>query len=392
MAAGIAAPFVYDPLIAETIEDPYPAFEQMLALHPVYRNEERDFWALSRFDDVRAAIRAWRDYSSSAGVRIDDLLELAVPSPLTMDPPRHDVLRSMPRQPFSTREIAAMEPLVTRHAQRLLDDIAADEEFDAVAQFAKRLPVAVIGELLGLNFDQVSTLKAWADSMLETIPGSSSATPAARAAAENLRAYWVDLLAERRSRPRQDLLSLVAAMEVDGRQLPEDEQVGMCNLIFEAGNATTATLIGNAILALDVFEDQQRWLRDNLDQLPSAIEEFLRFESPVQGLLRVTTSELMMHGVPVPEGSRVLLLLSAANRDPRMWDDPNSLDLSRVPKRNLAFGEGIHFCLGAPLARLEGPIALRLFLERYPKYQVTSKTRFHDVSMRALSSLTVQVG
>lgn len=383
------APFAYDPLSAENTADPYPAYRTMLADHPVYWNEDRCFWALSRFADVQTALRDWRDYSSAAGVRIDDLLELAGPSPLTMDPPRHDALRSLIRKPFSSREMAALAPMVERTANRLLDSARDEEEFDAVAQFAKLLPVAVIGNLLGVDPADVPMLKGWADAMLETVPGSASATDAARSSAHDLRRYWLDLLADRHAKPREDLLSLIAGMIVDGERLPEDEQVGMCNLIFEAGNATTGTLIGNAILAMDRFPEQQRWLRSNLEDLPRAVEEFVRFESPVQGLMRVATTDLDIHGETISAGSTVLLLIAAANRDPRVWDDPDSLDLSRAPQRNMAFGEGVHLCLGAPLARLEAPIAIRLFLERFPAYEVASLERFHDVSMRTLSSLKI---
>lgn len=390
MVAERHATFSYDPFSAENTADPYPAYQGMLADFPVYRSDERNFWALTRFEDVQSALRDWRRLSSAAGVRIDDLLELAGPSPLTMDPPRHSALRNLVRGPFSARELDAIAPLVRRNAEDLVDSFADLSEMDAVAQFAKLLPVAVICEFLGVPREDAPMLKGWADSMLETVPGETGATDAARSGAAILRSYWTERLDERRRGRSEDLLSTIANAAVDGELLPLDEQIGMCNLVFEAGNATTGTLIANALLAMDTHRDQRDWLMSHFDLLPQAVEEFVRFESPVQGLLRVTTEEVTIHDVPIPAGARLLLIVAAANRDPRIWPSPDTLDLSRPAIRNLAFGEGIHLCLGAPLARIEAPIAIRLFLERFPRYEVTALERFHDVSMRTLQSLKVR--
>lgn len=387
------AGFTYDPLSAENTEDPYPAYETLLAEHPIYHNPERDFWALCRFDDVKAALRDWKRLSSAGGVRIDDLLELAGPSPLTMDPPRHGALRSAIRPPFAVKEMPALAGGVETQTALLLDALEPDADgvIDVARSFAKQLPVRVIALMLGIPVDDAGELKALADAMLETVPGEAGATDAARRAAAELRQYWLDAIADRRVTPADDLISAIAHARVDDEVVSVDEQVGMCNLVFEAGNATTSTLIANAILALGEHPEQQRWLRENPDAMPAAIEEFVRYESPVQGLLRTALVDIDIHGATIPAGARVLLVLGAANRDPRIWDEPNQLDLTRDPEPNLAFGDGIHLCLGAPLARLEAPIALRQFLERYPSYEIVGKQRFHDVSMRTLSSLRVKV-
>jgi cytochrome P450 len=207
-----------------------------------------------------------------------------------------------------------------------------------------------------------------------------------------MRAYWTEALDRRRAQQHSDLIASIAATEVDGEPIPLDEQVGMCNLIFEAGNATTGTLIANALHALAVFGSERNWLREHPEKMASAIEEFLRFESPVQSLLRVTRADVTLHDTTIPAGETVLLVLGAANRDPRIWSEPDRLDLARPVQSHLAFGEGIHHCLGAPLARLEAPIAVSLFLDTYPDYSVTSVERFHDVSMRTLKSLVVAPG
>jgi len=383
----------FDPFDGANTEDPYPTYRWLLDQAPAYYNPDRDFWAISRLQDVKSAVMDHQTYSSAAGVRIDDLLALAGPSPLTMDPPRHGLLRNLVRKPFAVRAVAELADMVEGNVDRiladLLEDLPAAGELEVVSRFAKLVPVAVICELLGVPAEDAPMLKGWADAMLETVPGQTGSTPAAIDGARNLRSYWVQALGARRAQPQDDILSAIATAVVQDGPLPEDEQVGMCNLVFEAGNATTGTLIANAILALGTHPAQLDWLQQHPDHLPGAIEEFLRWESPVQTLMRVTTTEVLLHGARIPAGSRVLLVLGAANRDGRVWDAPDELRLDREVVRNLAFGEGIHHCLGAPLARLEAPIALRSFLSAIPEYQVGAVTRFHDVSMRTLKSLTI---
>jgi len=380
----------FDPFDGANTEDPYPTYRWLLEQAPVHYSQGRDFWAISRLADVKSALMDHARYSSAAGVRIDDLLALAGPSPLTMDPPRHGLLRNLVRKPFSVRAMADLTPMIEQNVERLLADLlATGSELEVVTGFAKLLPVAVICELLGVPVDEAPMLKRWADAMLETVPGQVGSTPAAIDGAANLRSYWLAALDAKRARPGEDILSTVATAVVDGEPLSHDEQVGMCNLVFEAGNATTGTLIANAILALGTHPDQMRWLREHPEGMPGAIEEFLRWESPVQSLMRVTTEEVALNGMSIPAGSRVLLLLGAANRDPAVWEQPDELRLDREILHNLAFGEGIHHCLGAPLARLEAPIALRAFLAAIPAYEVGPATRFHDVSMRTLKALTI---
>lgn len=382
---------MFDPFDAANTADPYPVYQRLLRDAPVYRNQERDFWALSRFDDVKDAIMDWERYSSAEGVRIDDLLELAGPSPLTMDPPRHALLRAIVRKPFAPRAIAELAPKIERNVETLLAPLVTESgPVEIVTRFAKLLPVAVICDLLGLPADDAPMLKGWADAMLETVPGQVGSTPAARESASHLRAYWLAELSDRGSHPRSDILTAIATAEVEGGPLPIDEQVGMCNLVFEAGNATTGTLIANAILALAMHPEQRSWLAANPEGMAGAIEEFLRWESPVQGLMRVTRQAVQVHGTRIPAGQRVLLVLGAANRDPSIWPSPDDLRLDREVIRNLAFGEGIHHCLGAPLARLEAPIALERFLGAFPDYRVRDVTRFHDVSMRTLKALWIE--
>jgi hypothetical protein len=381
----------YDPFDAATNADPYPIYRRLLSERPLYYNPERDLWVLSRFADVQAALNDPTTYSSAGGVRADDLLELAGPSPLTTDPPRHGLMRNVVRPLFAPRVMRSLEPTIERSVERLMRTLEGRTQFDVAKDFAKLVPVTVICHLLGVPVEDARMLKMWADAMLETVPGSPSATPAAWAASASVRAYWLDALRARRSRPAEDILTAVSAAQVDGAVLSVDEQVGICNLIFEAGNATTGSLISNAMLALAGFKDRKAWLVANPDGIAGAIEEFVRWESPVQSLLRTTTRAVALYDTVIPVGARLLLQLGAANRDPRVWDDPDTLDLSRPQRRNLGFGEGIHFCLGAPLARLEAPVALTAFISRYPEYSIISVERFHDVGLRTLGSLVIAV-
>ncbi len=380
----------YDPFAHENTQDPFPSYQRLLAEAPVYHNDNRDFWAISRYDDVKAALLDWENYSSAEGVRIDSLLELAGPSPLTMDPPRHGHLRNLLRKPFAPQGIADLAVVVEQTVATLLDDLVDEQEFEVVTRFAKLLPVVVICRLMGVPDGEAITLKGWADAMLETIPGHEGSTPEALRGAEQLREYWLEQLSERRVAPRDDILTIIATALVDDEPLTVAEQIGMCNLVFEAGNATTGTLLANSILALGTHPEQMDFFAANPDDLTKAIEEFLRWESPVQALMRVTKKPVTLHGVEIPAGARVLLVIGAANRDPRVWESPDELRLNRPFIRHLAFGYGIHLCIGATLARLEAPIALRHFIDRYPSYEVTSVSRFHDVSMRTLRSLSIR--
>ena len=379
----------FDPFAHENTNDPFPTYQRLLIEAPAYHNADRNFWAISRFEDVKAALMDWDTYSSAEGVRIDSLLDLAGPSPLTMDPPRHSHLRNLLRKPFAPRGVAELEDMVEQTAADLLKDLELESNIEVVSRFAKLLPVAVICQLLGVPTSDAKMLKGWADSMLETVPGQEGSTPAALRGAQQLKGYWLEQLTERRERPRDDILTSIATALVEGEPLPVAEQVGMCNLVFEAGNATTGTLIANSILALGTHPEQRAWLAANPDHLTDAIEEFLRWESPVQALMRVTKRPVNLHGVEIPIGARVLLVIGAANRDPDVWDTPDELLLNRPLVRHLAFGDGIHHCLGAPLARLEAPIALRQFMVKFPSYEIASVTRFHDVSMRTLKALSI---
>jgi len=386
------APFEYDLFSHDIQEDPYPVYEWLHAQGPVYRNERRDFYALTRFDDVAAALRDWQRFSSSAGVRPDDLLELQGPSIIAMVPPRHRELRQLVQPAFLPQAVARLEAFVEHQAATLLDATADLDEFDVVESFGRRLPVLVICELLGLPPEDGDMLKNWADEIVETSAVDGTTSDSARRAGERLRAYFENQLEDRRGRPGDDLLSRLVEVAAADDPRSHAEAVGMCNLLFEAGNSTTSSLIGNSLCALAEHLDQRAWIIDHPESWPGAIEELLRYDSPVQNMSRVLTEPLHVQGVPIPAGATVVLVLGAANRDPRVWEASNELRLDRRPQRNMAFGAGIHHCVGAPLARLEGRVALSLLLSRMPHYEIVGAERVHDINLHMYKRLVVRPG
>jgi cytochrome P450 len=386
------APFEYDLFSPAVQEDPYALYEHLLAQGPVYYNERRDFYALARFDDVDAALRDWQGFSSSAGVRLDDLLELQGPSIIAMVPPRHRQLRQVVQPAFLPAQVAKLEHLVAQKALKLLDDIGDRDEVDIVDAIAKRLPVLVICELMGLPERDGEMVKHWADEIVECSAVDGTTPDSARAPAKALRDYFLEQLAERRRRPGEDLISRLVVTADSGEPGAMDEAVGMCNLLFEAGNSTTSSLIGNSLSALAEHPGERAWAIEHPEAWPGAIEELLRYDAPVQNMSRVLTGPASVQGVPIPAGATVVLVLGAADRDPRVWDAPNELRLSREPRRNLAFGAGIHHCVGAPLARLEGRVALPLLLARLGEYDVVSAERAHDINLHMFKRLVLRPG
>jgi hypothetical protein len=360
----------FDPLVQD---DPYAAYRELRRHRPVYRNEARDFWALSRFDDVQHAARSWRSLSSADGVNLDDTLSLTgAGNFIAADPPDHDRLRKVVRGRFTPATVAAMEPPIRADVRATLAAAVRAGGFDAAAELAWALPVRTVSRLLGLPVDDEPMLGGWLRAVIRREPDAARLPASARDAAANLRAYFLDHVARRRADPRDDLLGDVVAAERAGELEPE-EIPGLCILLYVAGTETVADFVGNALVALAEHPEQRALLSADPALAAQAVEELLRFESPVQHQVRTATAELELHGVTIPAGARVALLWGSANRDERRWQRPDALDITREPRRNLAFGEGIHHCLGAPLARLQGRLVLEETLRTMPRYRVAGE-------------------
>lgn len=362
---------LYDPLDFERLIEPYETYRRLRDEMPVYRNPDREIFALSRFDDVRHASRDWETFSSRPGVDLDNTGEIFGEGHfIDLDPPRHDELRDVVRRLFSPRAILALEDGIARHADALIDEFIERGSADFATDFAWRLPVAVISELLGFPAKDHRRLVALGRDLVVRLPREVEMPPQALEAVRELRSYFQMLLDERRSQPREDVLS---ELVVAGRHgaVTSGEILGMCYLLFAAGIETTASLISNALCIIGRRPQVADWLRNSPDLMPRAIEEFLRLESPVQQLARTTTRSVHLRGTEIPRGARVVLVHGAANRDERRFERPDDLDFHREAKRTMAFGEGIHFCLGAPLARPEARIAVARLLARVSEFEIT---------------------
>ena len=349
------------------------------------------FWALSRFEDVAGGLADWRTYSSARGTVLELLRSGAKFPPGTIlfeDPPLHDAHRAMLARLFTPRRIAEIEPQVRAYCARSLDPLVGSGRLDFIADLGSQMPMRVIGMLLGIPEEDQEELRDSLDagmSLEEGRPGSRSAAmetegqlfPTARFSAY---IEW------RRKNPSDDLMTeLLNARFVDDegaeRTLRDEELLGYIGLLAGAGNETTTRLIGWTGYLLDRFPDQRRLVAGDRSLIPNAIEEILRYEAPSPVQARYVMRDVELHGTRLPEGSALLLLNGSANRDEREFEDPDRLDVRRKNVRHLSFGYGIHFCLGASLARLEGCVALDEVLSRWPAWQID-----HDEAVMAHTS------
>jgi cytochrome P450 len=368
----------YDP---ELQQDPYPVYRRLRDEFPVHHNPELRFWTFSRYDDVFEALQAPDRFISGKGVMVgapdmqnEGDQSAGVPLLITTDRPRHTQLRSLVNRAFTPRRIARLEPRIRTIARTLLDNLKGRPEFDLVGDFSAPLPTIVIAELLGVPAEDQEWFKEKSNAVAQFDPtksGSNAEVDDFGPSAE-LASYLAGVLEQRRREPRDDLLSALLAAEIEGERLSEPELLGFAFLLLVAGNETTTNLISNAAILLDRHRDQRQLLLEEPARITRAIEEFLRYDSPIQGLARTTTAPVTLHGVTIPEGGRVLLLFGSANHDERRIPDAERFDVLRDPNPHLAFGFGAHFCLGANLARLEARVAFEELLARVPDYRMTA--------------------
>jgi cytochrome P450 len=356
--------FVYDPLDPEFAGRAYDVYRELRDAHPCYRHPERGFYALSRFEDVRRAANDPATYSSERTSISVGLL----PMVQQLDPPQHDSLRTLVRRAFTARRVAEMEPRVRAIARELIDSFAGAGRCDLLHAFAAQLPSRVIGELIGVPPERRPAFLEWTESMVAAGGIGDSA--------RNIYSEFAKLLTERREQRRDDLMSALLDAEVDGRQLTQEELLGFCFVLIVAGNDTTTNLIANGAVLLARHPEQRARLAAEPALIPNAVEEMLRYESPAQALPRRATRDVTLHGVDVPAGSEVMLVWGAANHDEREFDDPERFDIGRPLRRHLGFGQGIHFCLGAHLARLEARVAFEELLARMPDYRLEAEPRW----------------
>jgi len=380
----------YDPYDFEIDADPHPIWRRLRDEAPLYRNDRYEFFALSRFDDVESGLADWRTYSSARGTVLEIIRSGAKIPPGTIlfeDPPLHDAHRALLARLFTPRRIAEIEPQVRAYCARSLDPLVGGEHLDFIADLGSQMPMRVIGMLLGIPEEDQEELRDSIDAgmSLETAESADDSSPLEGDALFPT-ARFSEYIEWRRKNPSDDLMTeLLNARFVDDegveRTLRDEELLGYIGLLAGAGNETTTRLIGWAGYLLDRFPDERRLVAEDHRLIPNAIEEILRFEAPSPVQARYVTRDVELHGIDVPEGSTLLLLNGAANRDEREFDDPDRLDVRRGNVRHLSFGYGSHFCLGASLARLEGCVALDEVLSRWPEWEID-----HDEAAMARTS------
>jgi cytochrome P450 len=368
----------YDPYDFDIDADPYPVWKRLRDERPLYYNERYDFYALSRFDDVERASVDWKTYISSRGTLLELIksgMEVPPGSIIFEDPPTHDIHRGLLSRVFTPRKVSAIEPKVREFCARSLDPHVGSGGFDFIADLGAQMPMRTIGMLLGIPESDQDALRERIDDGLRLAEGEMPDVTARLADAADSQSAFAEYIDWRAQHPSDDLMTELLQAEfddVDGerRRLTRDEVLSYVGLLAAAGNETTMRLIGWTGKVLSDHPDQRRMVVDDRSLVANTIEEVLRYESPSPVQARYVTRDVEEHGQTVPEGSVMLLLTSAGNRDDRRFADPDRFDVHRKIDHHLAFGYGIHFCLGAALARLEGRVALDEVLQRWPDWEV----------------------
>ena len=398
---------IFNPFLPSYEANPYPAYAALRAEDPVHFSAAIQAWVLTAYEDCERVLRDADTFSSSSYTASGQLATALqqqrrafplgeVPTVLNSDPPVHTRLRMLLNRAFTPRAIDGLRPHVEEIAASLLADAdRAGGRFDAVTGFAQPLPIIVIAELLGVPPSDRDRLKAWSTAIANTtnVLNTEPALAAARQATLELIAYMDEVVAQRRTAPGADIMTALVQAEEGGERLSHDELLAFSILLLLAGHETTTNLIGNGLLALTEHPEQAARLRADRALLPSAVEEFLRYDSSVQGAVRFARETAEVGGRTIEQGSTLLLLLGAANRDPAQFPDPDALDVARSPNRHLSFGRGIHFCLGAPLARLEGDIAFTALLDRFPELRLAEggAQRSGTLVLRGMGKLELEV-
>ena len=359
----------------EIRRDPYPMYEQVRNVSPVLHDPQSGAWMVFDYESVKRVLNDQEAFSSSmftAGRGNPEWL-------IFFDPPRHTKLRALIMRAFTPKVVANLEPRIRELSNQLLDQTSGRGEMDLAGEFAIPLPMMVIAEMIGISSADWPRFRQWSESILKLSYTISGGEQAAAASAEyfavtaEMSGYVQQLIEQRRAAPKDDLLTKLVEAEVDGERLTEKEILGFVQVLLVAGNETTTNLINNAVLCFIENRDQLTRLRAEPALLPSAIEEVLRYRSPAQWMFRATRREVDLQGQMIPAGKLVLPVIGSANRDPKQFRDSSRFDITRDPNPHIAFGHGVHFCIGAPLSRLEARIALSALLERTQDLDLASQ-------------------
>ena len=399
---------VYDPWSADFVADPYPALAALRSDRPVFFHEPTNQWVVSRYADVDALLRDRRLGRSYLHVAdheefgrepepewLEPFWNLIRAGMLDVEPPAHTRLRRLVSKAFTARRVEGLRPMIRALAEELAGKLAAEGGGDLIAEMAEPLPVNVIAEMLGVPAEDRPLLRPWSADicgMYELNPSEETQRTAVRAAVE-FSAYLRELARARRADPRDDLITALAqVVDEGGDRLTEDELVGTCVLLLNAGHEATVNATGNGWWALFRNPGELARLRADRSLLPSAVEELLRWDTPLQMFRRWVLEDITVGGVAVPRGAEVGLLFGSANRDEEVFPDPDRLDVGRRPNPHISFGAGIHFCLGAPLARIELAESFAALLDRAPRLHPVAEPAWRPgYVIRGLRSLPVAV-
>lgn len=379
----------YNPTSNKVIQYPYDKYEEIRRNDPVHRLRLIDGWVLTQYEDVNAVLRDWKRFSN------DDGTENLFVSMLGVDPPGHTRLRSLVSRAFTPRSVAELDVRIEQIVDGLIDDLEGQDRFDLIDSFAYPVPVMVIAEMLGIPPEDRELFKEWSNDVSLVIEPIVSDEQHRRivAAGENLFNYFEDIIEQRRREPQDDLITALIAAEEEGDRLSREELLGSILLLLVAGNETTRNLIGNGMLALMRNPDQFQMLRDDPSLMESAITEFLRYDSPVQLDGRRALEDCEIGGKRIKAEQQVISMIGAANHDPAVFTNPHELDITRKEESHVSFGRGIHYCLGSPLALLEGRIAFTALLDRFSDIRLVAEPEFREqIVLRGAKELWVEVG
>lgn len=350
--------------------EPFEYYSKMRRENPVFRNKEYGLWNVFRYDDVRTVLSNFNLFSSQFGKAFNPAGGPISESIINLDPPRHTKLRNIVSKAFTPRSIEKMAPLIDDITTELIGKIKNMKEFDVVSNFTSPLPVIVIAKIMGIPEKDMGKFKEWSDVI---VGGDEEHYKEFPVKMREMVQYFQDIVKINEKNPQDDLITAIINAKVDGEKLTTLEMMGFFILLLVAGNETTTNLISNAFYTLNENKNAREELIGDLKLIPQAIEEVLRYRSPVQSIYRVAKKDVEISGVNIPAGSIVIPWIGSANRDETVFQNPDTFDIHRDAKKHIAFGEGIHYCLGAPLARLESKIAITRFIENFQKYSIDFK-------------------
>ncbi len=380
----------YDLTSSAFIEDPYRTYEQLRQKDPVHRMRLIEAWALTRYEDVQDVLADHKRFTNAE--RNYDYMQYR--TFLDLDPPDHTRLRGLVSKAFTPRAVRELGPRIQELVDELLDAAAGRGRIDLISDFAFPLPVIVIAEMLGVPAQDRERFREWSDDIALSVNPllNSEQIERVQQATEELFEYFEGIIEQRRQAPQNDMISALLAAEEEGDRLTHEELLSTLMLLLVAGNETTRNLIGNGMLALLKNPAQLQRLREHPELLDSAINELLRYDSPVQMDARNAIDDVEIGGKRIAAGQRILAIVGAANRDPQVFANPDELDIGRDEVSHLSFGRGIHYCLGSPLAILEGRIAFSSLLDRYSSLRLASEPVFKDqIVLRGVEELWVEV-